>query len=217
MSILVPYHLREIADVVDCDAVHGHLTMQILCPCGCTRFFVYENCFTDAERTELDRYQAECNRQLGRGTIWGHSDAEGNVHTYRRGILGIPREVTLPEAPPFANFHSIKAVCSDCGREYLLFDCRIHGYDGAICGMDCSSEYMPQFRQKFVHRAPARRLRVTIMQDIPPEELLALVGECGGVDAAMKICSECFSEIMIAAESAGRSPKYIPFFELETA
>lgn len=29
---------------------------------------------------------------------------------------------------------AVKAVCRDCGKEYMLFDFAKHGYDGLICG-----------------------------------------------------------------------------------
>ena len=29
---------------------------------------------------------------------------------------------------------AVRAVCADCGRDYLLYDFALHGYDGLICG-----------------------------------------------------------------------------------
>ena len=29
---------------------------------------------------------------------------------------------------------AVRAVCGDCGADYLLYDFALHGYDGLICG-----------------------------------------------------------------------------------
>lgn len=120
--MMIPSHLEHIAV-----AENGMLRLQ--CPCGRESFFLYRNAYSSEEQAVLDAYEAECSKLLGHGTIYGASDADGTVHTYRRRFGLFRQEIILPDRPLFADVTVIKALCADCGTEHLLFDNRLHGHD----------------------------------------------------------------------------------------
>ncbi len=205
----IPYHLRFLAEEIICKETT--LTMQLHCPCGCTYFKLYENAPTAAEREELNAYQAECNRLLGMHGIYGQCNKSGSIRTYQRGFLGIEKDIQLPPAPPYAAIHAIKASCAECGKETVLFDSRLHGYDSAVCGTNCAIEYAVAYRQKFLRNQPERRVRITTTCDIPHQELTAMLGECASESSAMALWSECFTSIIISTEFRGKYQKMLGF------
>jgi len=211
MSLPVPYHLEPLAEILA--AKRDALTLQLRCACGCGRFFVYENTLTPAEKAELAEYERICGAKFRRK--WGvtlRTEPDGRQHIYARGMLGFPVEIDLPERPFFADFHCVSVRCEQCGKETVIFDSRYHGYDGAICGTDTPPDYQPVMRQKFAGKSPARRIRIGLSCTVPPEDF----AEITGTEAAnSNLFSECFTEIVISAES--ESGRYRAFFSAETA
>lgn len=120
--MMIPSHLEHIA-------VAENDMLRLQCPCGCELFLLYRNAYSSEEQAVLDAYNKECGRLLGHGAVYGTSDADGTVHTYRRRFGLFRHEIILPERPFFADITVIKAICANCVTEHLLFDNRLHGYD----------------------------------------------------------------------------------------
>lgn len=120
----IPSHLQQIA-------VEDRDRLRLQCHCGCESFLLYRNAYSPDEQAVLDAYHRECSRLLGHGAIYGTSDADGTVHTYRRRFGFFRQEIILPQSPCFADIAVIEAVCANCGAEHLLFDNRMHGCDAS--------------------------------------------------------------------------------------
>lgn len=115
--------------------------LRLQCPCGCELFALFRNAYTPDEQAVLDAYNKECGRLLGHGAVYGASDADGTVHTYRRRFGLFRQEIILPECPSFSDITVIKAICANCGTEHLLFDNRLHGYDALTEAETDSASY----------------------------------------------------------------------------
>ena len=85
-------------------------------------------------------------------------DNDGTVHHWKllsSDRNGPKQEVIVPSLPVFGRIHTIKIKCSQCGREYILFDSRFNGYSGKFCAnaTDEEAAYIPHFKQKSVGMA----------------------------------------------------------------
>lgn len=130
--IPVPEYLSYIAVFInnkkDC------VNFSIQCPCGCNTFFVYENELTKEEKKEAKPFY-DAMLYLHGNDGYGCSitvDENGTRHFWK--LLSPDKskkeEVHIPPKPLYAGIVVIKAKCENCGREHILFDNRIHGYDG---------------------------------------------------------------------------------------
>lgn len=209
MQPMIPHHLRAVADVIACRG--SKMTMQLVCPCGCDRFTVFEN--TDTPQQAALRAEFEAASGFGRGvmTVWAKPAKDGSQRWYRRRFGHILPERFEPVfCPPELTLQRIAVRCAACGAETAVFDNRMHGYDGAVCGTELSPAYVPLMKQKFAKNAPARRIRVTVVCDADEADFADLDGTCS---AAM--LSECFTSVTVSSETA--PGKYRSFFAVETA
>ena len=147
-------------------------------------------------------------RQRRRGGYTAFTDADGSVHGRRKRLLHPMEALTLPECPPFAGLRRLTAQCADCGAETVLFDNRLHGYDGAVCGTDIPLDFEPQMTQKFP--APVQ-LHITLSFTVTDAELAEI---CDGAAGTERFFSECFTCFTASARKA--DGKYCAFFEAES-
>lgn len=140
-------------------------------------------------------------------------DPDGTIHYWKLltplGLMGPKEEVFIPEAPPFAFIEVVKLVCDSCAQEYVLFDNRIHGYDGATSeDQGEKRNYQPAFKKKC--RTPVA-VKVKIENDLTLEEFCAN----SGIDADEVTYSNGFGWIGIYVTNAdGKTKKLL---EYETA
>ncbi len=208
MSLPIPYHLRETAEIIK--STKDTLTLLLRCKCGCEKFTLWENTCTAEERAELAAYN-EALRPLGSGQISIYTDAEGRVHWAQKRHQGAV-DIVLPPEPAFASLKRFCVRCAECGTETVLFDSRFHGYDGAVCGTDVPADYEPLMKQKYAKREPARRIRLELECTVPPEEFAEIMGYGAATD---NLYSECFTHIQIAAGTA--DGKFRTVLAMETA
>lgn len=190
--IPVPYHLQEIAELTAVG--EDSLTMQLVCPCGCGRFLLFENTYTEQERAQMRLFRQTADEILR-----------------SRYLYPAPEESVLPDALPIAGLHRFSVRCADCGNAALLYDNRLHGYDGAVIGREIPPAYQPPMKQRFAGRLPARQIRVCISGGIPAD---ALADFTGAEAANLRLLSECFTEIRI--QTRGENGRYRTVFSEET-
>lgn len=152
MAIPIPRYLRHIAKLKKQQKTWTHF--GICCTCGCEDFFIYQNYFNKEEKLLEKPYYDALTELFSAGASMCTRDENGTLHHWilyepRKGLKGKHEEVFVPECPYFSGIVVIKTKCLKCGKEYLIFDSRIHGYDGMTGEKDqATMEYEPHFKLK---------------------------------------------------------------------
>jgi hypothetical protein len=128
---MVPEYIKHAGKVIKEDDTHTEV--ELVCECGEKCFHVFKNEPTDEEISKIAQWE---KRLKGFRKIEGMSDEEGNVFLVKRNIFGkIVDKVRISDMPEVSKINFLKSICVSCGREYVVFDNRIHGYDA-----NCESE-----------------------------------------------------------------------------
>ena len=154
MSVPIPNYLKQISVL---QKQSGNTTsFSLKCTCGCNTFFVYQN-YLNKEEKALEKPYVDALTEvlcLDNALKAITRDEDGNSHYWRlyephKGLDGKREEMVVPARPFFCGIVAIKIKCADCGKEYLLFDSRIHGYDG-MTGKESpeTMRYEPHFKLK---------------------------------------------------------------------
>jgi hypothetical protein len=207
---MIPEYLRPIAREI---RVKGNRsTCAIQCPCGSQRFHIYHNKFTDAEKAAYDQYREEYER-IFRGSYASMCtrDDEGNLHHWKLVFPGIKIEVFPPMSLPFSTVVSWRARCCACGAEHLIFDNRIHGYDGVFCTDQETCDYLPHYVQRAFRDKEPRRIEITTENDPTLEEFR----ENTGIQCEQGPYSNAFG--WISAVAVNEKGKKTKLFDYETA
>lgn len=210
--ILVPDYLKDIA----CDETRKGtwLSFSMQCTCGNRHFIVLKNYQTKQEQELMKPYNDALHDLIS--GCWASTctrDEDGTLHHWKLftplGLKGPKKDVFIPEPPPFAFVEVIKIACSSCGKEYLLFDNRIHGYDSLNSENQAEKlAYQPSFKEKC--RVPVE-VKVKIENDPTLEEFRAN----SGLDADEVAYSNGFGWIGIYTTNKDGKTKKI--FDFETA
>lgn len=211
MHPLIPYHLRQIADVTECRG--NELTLQLVCPCGCDRFTVYQNTDNPEQKQLRADYEAAAGKQeRGVMTVWSKPGRDGAQQWYMRRFGHIlPERYEPVPCPPLLELQCIAVHCAECGAETVVFDNRFHGYDGAVCGTEIPADFAPLMKQRFTRDTPARHIQVWLRCDVSEEDFADIAGS--GADEAL--LSECFTSMCLYSRKD--SEAYRCFFESENA
>ena len=153
MGVPIPHYLKDIAVIDKQKDTWVHFSIK--CTCGFDKFAVYEN-YLNKEEKALEKPCNDALMEIYCSNIPKATtrDENGKLHYWRllepsRGLAGGAEEIIVPERPCFSGIIAIKAKCADCGKEHLLFDSRIHGYDGMMSEETKETmEYEPHFRLK---------------------------------------------------------------------
>ena len=152
MAIPIPKYLRNIAILKKERKSWIHFDVQ--CSCGCDVFSVYQNYLNKEEKLLEKPYFDALYEAYSAPASMRTRDADGTLHYWKlyepgKGLKGKHEEVFIPDRPFFSGIVVIKIRCIDCGKEYVLFDSRIHGYDGmAEKNTQEVLEYEPHFKLK---------------------------------------------------------------------
>ena len=133
MSVPIPHYLTDLAVLEK--QTDTRTSFSIRCTCGCNQFFVYENHFSKGELAAIKPY-CEAMAEVHSGqNVTMTRDENGSCHYWRllepqKGSEGTREEILVPRCPFFAGITVVKALCASCSKEHVVFDSRIHGYDG---------------------------------------------------------------------------------------
>ena len=118
---------------------------------GKRHYYIIKECVWEEIKSPKDAY--------GRATGYYNIDKNGDLHEYYVKS-GVWEEFEIPEMPPFASTVAYKAACSECGREFILFDNRFQGYDAVLAseGVKRDLEYKPTYAQKKFKDGKPRRI-----------------------------------------------------------
>jgi len=125
---LQPAHLRPLA--VDPVQEKGLLTMTLRCPCGCGRFRVEKNTWTEEERRQMEAHEAALKKVICGYTFRQLPDGQ---FQHRRNLFGlIPlrwKNFDMPQAPFWWDVQCVRVICAACQTAHVVFDSRLHGYE----------------------------------------------------------------------------------------
>ena len=180
------------------------------CDCGSNTFVVARNKLTRAERELLKPYCDALENWLFSHGSFSTKDENGLVHYWKR--LSDDRndvvEVYIPPEPPFATVTVLKAKCTSCGKEHILFDSRINGYDAMTSEDRDDTEYVPHYNS---YSKKQYNLEICIENDESLEEFI----EATGIKESEEFYSDAFS--WIAIYGIDENQKRRKLFDLETA
>ncbi|MBQ9746850.1 MAG: hypothetical protein IJW21_08525, partial [Clostridia bacterium] len=154
----IPNYLKEIG--FNETKKGGRTRFEIKCTCGCETFHIYKNKFTKEEKALIKPHLDALKYVYSVGwPYWCDTDENGKTHYYKIKF-GVKEEVFVPDCPSFALAESYKASCSACGKEFILFDNRFHGYDAVLtsAGLERDLEYKPTYAQKKFKDGKPRRI-----------------------------------------------------------
>lgn len=143
------------------------LILRIGCECGCSSFRFLEN-FEDKETEHKEKKLMSMFAKTNERYIDPDTKAKYFV---KRNIFGkIKIKIPESELDNFGSARIVKAVCTSCKREIILFDSRYHGYDAVVGNkqnLDKNRQY--QYREM---ANQIMQLEIELLQDIPYDEFL---------------------------------------------
>ncbi len=186
------------------------ILLSFHCDCGSDKFTVAKNVFNRSERALLKPYYDSIKNSLSRYGSYCTLDDEGKLHHWKR--LSDDRndviEVFLLPEPDFATVTVLKAKCSGCGKEHILFDNRSNGYDAMTSDEHKGMDYIPHFNH---YSKKEYALEIKIEND----ETFEIFKKNTGIDCSEEFYSDAFSWIIIyGIDEDGKRRK---LFEFETA
>ena len=177
------------------------ISFMIKCECNSKEFQLLENEESREKRKEFERLIKEYDGGA-------YSDKNGNIFLCSKGFLGIGRKkIQLPDSSILFSIKVVKALCSHCGKEIILFDNRLYGYDAIVDPHSNLSEDL-KFSVIKANKKPSEIL-VKIRNDLSFEEYVETMA-----GTLTERYAEAFSDISIYSITDGRK-KLI--FEEETA
>lgn len=211
----IPAYLKEIA--VPLTEKGKWTTFSLKCACGCEAFFLSQNYLTKEEQKQerpyydaLDYLFGSCGSGFGSMGRW--FDEQGRAHSWRLlssdGLDGPKEDVIIPARPFFSGITRITVQCAQCGAEHILFDSRLHGYDGMIQTPTPEElAYQPHMKQR---RGGPIAIQVKVETTETPESFR----EVDRTDLSPADWTNAFDWIIVYKIKDGKKTK---IFEMETA
>ena len=113
----------------------GEIECDVRCECGARHFIGYKNVIVRSE--EEAAYEAAYNAFNYKYIRIRFGNENGVPYLY--GMKGLFGEEILEkfECKQLDSTEIVKVKCAECGKEYILFDSRFHGYDATIHEREC--------------------------------------------------------------------------------
>ncbi len=126
--MLKPKYIENILSITK--EKRGEIECDVVCECGARHFIGYKNVIVRSE--EEAAYESAYNAFNDKYSRIRFGDENGVSHLY--GMKGLFGEEILEkfEYKQLDYTEIVKVKCAKCGKEYILFDSRFHGYDATI-------------------------------------------------------------------------------------
>lgn len=206
IMIPIPTYLSQYA--TEPTQKRNRFSFKLKCTCGCEKFSILNNAYTDDEKQEIKEYEDK-SPNIGLHSLNGEIDSNGNPFYYIK-IFGIfKKRIEIPEEPICMRVTVVKAVCSKCLKEILLFDNRYHGYDAVNTVSDEEAKkYIPHFKQK---NKESYNVEIIVENESSLEKFMELLGE----QCSFELYADSFSWIeIVGVDSKGKKKV---FCDYETA
>lgn len=197
MSDILPEYLKSISTNVK--EKKQSVSFNLICDCGCEKFQLLRNIKTPEEnkkQKELDDLLKKYN-----GNFYG--DTNGHIVLTTRGFLGLFKKklVCDPSIVPF-DLIIYKVKCQNCGKEYIIFNNTLHGYDGYVDILDGKNNHEninPDFKLlRDFKNDNYYKIKVKIINSIPYNEFLEELSDIPNITP--EDYSNAFSSISIYIE-----------------
>lgn len=125
--MILPDYLNEIADEVR--ETEHEVTFISKCLCGNKNFIIAKNRVENDENNPFDDYWN--SRKVPIFSLCSAVDKKnGKEYTYGTTFFGIRvGKFYNEDIPEIDRTRILKIKCSECGKQFILFDSRYHGYD----------------------------------------------------------------------------------------
>lgn len=212
---IIPAYLKNLA--VDCSRKKNEVTFFLKCECG-NSIFEAQKLKTDfgkAERKRDEQYWKKF-RFLPLFEFDICTDKKTGKN-YMRGVTWFGIRVgkfflddTIPQ-----DYTVVKIKCPDCGKEYVIFDSRVNGYEAVADFYDAKEQkpghktdtnvppdgvQIPRFKN-LCRSADRFQIKMKIVNDVPPEDFKTDFGE----DAPEEDYANAFTRIVIYTVADGKA------------
>ena len=202
---MVPSYLRMIADQIK-ERKEG-TTFRLKCPCGCNTFLLAKSKNNEKEqKNSFDSYWNSFKFPVFslKQAIDKHN---GEKYIYGTTFFGIKLgKFYIKDLPVFNTRQIVKARCSQCGLEFVIFDSRYHGYNALTENKQEIKDN--ELTIQLVWTKNPKEIVVDIRSTLSYEEFVEDFGE------DIEKYSNAFESIDIYITTNGRKKS---FFEEETA
>jgi hypothetical protein len=223
VSVPIPKYLDKIAkikktkrELIECDLV---------CGCGSDVFSVYKNCFSQEDMSRAEEWRKKHNkywrfRRLLCGGKYTFERDKDTGKIYKIGLFsslfGIKIGKFCFDDASNLDLAVIKVKCGNCRKEHIVFDNRIHGYDG-FCGSPAiDTEYNDiRFERKTEKNSEESLYRVSI--NIRNDETFdKFIEVCCEADITFEQYTNAFGDIEIMLYPTEILGREICFYAEET-
>lgn len=158
----VPNFLFPIADnIKEKDTT---TTLNLKCSCNCPNFLLYKNKESNTEQIKRLKWEQLLQEYNG----GGYSDSEGNLFLTKKKIFCIkPKGIKINKHDIPKYLIILKAKCSSCGKEYIIFDNCKNGYDAISHNTitDDSNKNQKTVEYKSLNKKPTH-IKIKITNDM---------------------------------------------------
>jgi len=186
--MLLPDYLLTIADNIK--EKDTSATLNLKCSCNCSNFLLYQNVESNAEKMKRLKWEQLLQEYDG----GGYSDSEGNLFLTKKKILCIkPKAIKINKYDIPKYLIIIKAKCSSCGKEFIIFDNRKNGYDAISDNtmIDDLNKNQKSIKYKSLNKQPTP-IKIKISNDMNYSNFVEEFP-----DAAMEKYLNAFSNISV--------------------
>ena len=156
MYKILPQYFSNIAtDIVERKKI---IEFNLNCTCGNHTFFIFKNVETSEENIKRKKWESLV-KKYNNG---GYSDNEGNLYLTKNlfGIKIKQIKINKSEIPKYITI--FKAKRSNCGKEYIIFDSRINGYNALVDKLDGNkTNDLPINYKKFLDKEKSIKIKIT--------------------------------------------------------
>ena len=126
--MLKPKYIENILSITK--EKRGEIECDVVCECGARHFIGYKNVI--ARSAEEAAYEAAYNAFNEKYSRIRFGDENGISYLYGMKSLFGEKILEKFEYKQLDSTEIVKVKCTECGKEYVLFDSRFHGYDATI-------------------------------------------------------------------------------------
>lgn len=155
----------------DCTRIKNMLkdtvSLQIICNCGSSDFYLFKNCLDDEEENAIKKYE----KRIGSWkNIENYTDPNTKIrYLVTRSMWGrISDKIPVSEIRDINRVHIIKVKCAKCGKEKVIFDNRYYGYNAIV-----SNKQIFSFEKEYQYDLIDKNLmevEITIRNDLTYDE-----------------------------------------------